>query len=374
MRILELGKFYPPCRGGMETLLQAWAEGFRRQGAEVDCVVAHVAARTVHEQINGVRVHRLAAFGVLWSVSLCPAYLTSARRYAADLWHAHAPNPLADLACWLGPRQTPLVLHYHSDVVRQAAALWLYGPLLRWSLERATCIVVAAPQHIEFSPWLAPRRAKCEIIPFGVNLDRFAPTPDVLASATQLRERAGGRTILLNIGRLVGYKGQRYLIQALQELDAVAWLVGDGPLRVELERVARQAGVAERVVFCGDVDEQRLIALLHACDVFVLPSVTTNEAFGLVQVEAMACGKPVVSCALRSGVPFVNQDGVTGLVVPPADSRALAGAIQRLARDPSWRAQLGEAARRRARTEFEESVMLKRYWAVFQRLLAGRAP
>lgn len=372
MRILELGKFYPPYRGGMETLLQSWAEGFVRLGAAVDCVVANVAPRTAHEEANGVRVHRLAALGTLWSVPLCPAYLSSPRRYPASLWHVHFPNPLADLACFLSRRSIPLVVHYHSDVVRQAGMMWLYGPLLRWLLRRATRIVVATPQQLAYSPWLAPFQAKCEVIPFGINLERFQLTPQVSQAAAELRNQAGGRAILLNIGRLVGYKGQRYLIEAARELDAVVWLVGEGPLRGELEAAARAAGMAERVVFWGTVEAGRLLGLLHAADLFVLPSITPNEAFGLVQVEAFACGRPVVSCALRSGVPFVNQDGVSGLVVPPADAGALASAIRRLLADGPWRARLGEAARQRAKAEFEESVMLNRYWALFERLLAGR--
>jgi rhamnosyl/mannosyltransferase len=370
MRILELGKFYPPYHGGMETLLKSWAEGFTRQGATVDCVVSNVRARTECEEISGVRVHRMASLGTLWSVSLCPGYVLSTRRHRADVWHAHFPNPLADLACLAGPRRTPLVLHYHSDVVRQAAALRLYAPLLRWVLGRAARIVVASPQHIEFSPWLASRRAQCEIVPFGINLERFKLTAAVAEAAARLRAGVGQRTILLNIGRLVPYKGQRYLIEAARELDAVVWLVGDGPLRLELEAVARQAGVSDRVIFWGGVDERQLTAMLHACDVFVLPSITVNEAFGLVQVEAMASGKPVVCCALRSGVPFVNQHGVTGLVTPPADASALATALRRLTSDPPLRATFGAAARRRAETEFEESVMIKRYWSVFERLMA----
>src|SRR5438093_6210537 len=120
MTILELGKFYPPHHGGIETLLRLWCEGFVRCGAEVDCVVANGTSRTVHEEMNGVRVHRLASYGLALSTSVCPAYVLSTRRYRADIWHVHFPNPLADIATVCGPRRQPLVLSYHSDVVRQA--------------------------------------------------------------------------------------------------------------------------------------------------------------------------------------------------------------------------------------------------------------
>ena len=372
MKILELGKFYFPHKGGIETLLRAWSEGFVRRGAEVACVVANDCARTTHELLNGVRVHRLASYGTLLSTSVCPAYLAATRRHAADLWHVQFPNPLADIASIAGDRATPLVLSYHSDVVRQAGVMRFYQPVLNALLRRATRIVVSTPQHLEYSPWLAPFRAKCEVIPFGINLAALALTPERERRVAELRREAGGRPIVLNVGRLVGYKGQRFLIEALRELDAVAWIVGTGPLDAELRRLAAELGVADRVKLWGGVSDDDLPALLHACDVFALPSITAAEAFGIVQVEAMACGKPVVSCALQSGVKFVNQHGVTGLLVTPADSAALAAGIRSLLGDATLRHRLGAAARARAEREFAEEVMVDRYWNCFERVLAAR--
>lgn len=370
MKILELGKFYPPYRGGMETLLRIWSEGFVRQGAQVDCVVANETPRTAREELNGVRVHRLASFGTLFSTSLCPGYLRATRHHPADLWHVHFPNPLADVACLRGNRATPLVLTYHSDVIRQAFLMRLYRPLMQRLFERVTRIVVATPNHIEFSPWLGAYRDKCEVIPFGINLEQLKRTDVIAAKAEALRREAGARPIVLTIGRLVGYKGHRYLIAALRQLEATLWLAGAGPLERDLRDQVASLGIGDRVHFWGEVDDEQLPALLHACDVFALPSITPNEAFGLVQVEAMACGKPVVSCALRSGVPFVNQDGVTGLVVPPRDTDALALALKRLFGNDALRARLGEAGRIRACQEFEEQVMLGRYWRLFEQVTA----
>jgi glycosyltransferase involved in cell wall biosynthesis len=371
MKILELGKFYPPHHGGIETLLRFWCEGFVQCGAEVDCVVANDAPRTVHEKVNGVRVHRFASYGLALSTSLCPKYVSCARRYGADIWHVHFPNPLADIASICGPKTTPLVLSYHSDVIRQAALMNLYRPVLERLLKRATSIVVATPRHIDHSPWLTAHRKKCEVIPYGIDLARFLATPASSPLVDQARERAAGRPILLTVGRLVEYKGQRYLIEALRELEAVLWIVGTGPLEDELRRQAIALGVQERVQFWGGVTDQLLPGILHACDVFVLPSITPNEAFGVAQVEAMICEKPVVSCALRSGVPYVNLDGLTGLVVPPMDASALAASLQQLLSQPKLRSQFGQAGRKRAKQEFEVGVMIRRYWKHFAGLLGN---
>jgi len=368
MRVLELGKFYPPHHGGIETLLRSLCRGLAGRGAEVDCVVANDAAGTTHEHDQGARIHRLASFGTLFSASLCPGYVRATRRHPADVWHAHFPNPLADVTCVRGPREVPLVLSYHSDVVRQASLMRLYRPLLLRLLRRANRIVVATPKHLEHSAWLPAFREKCEVIPYGINQERFSPTPELLRRADELRAQAGGRPILLNVGRLVGYKGQRYLVEAARNLQAAVWIVGTGPLDQELRALAGKLGLAERVRFWGSVDEGQLPALFHACEVFVFPSISPNEAFGIAQVEAMACGKPVVCCSLPSGVPFVNQDGITGLVVPPSDVAALARAILGLLDNQTWRRRLGEAGRRRARDEFSERVMVERYWDCFERL------
>lgn len=368
MKVLELGKFYPPERGGIETLLQIWAEGLSRLGAQVECVVANRTRKSTTEHVQGVRVHRMGSYGTCMSTSLSPSYLMAPRRLEADIWHAHFPNPLADLAVLLGPKKVPLVVHWHSDIIRQRQFLKIYGGLIRAVLRRADRIVVATPQHLEFSPWLQPFQEKVNVITFGLNLDRFNRLDPGSVGVQSLRARAGGRTILLNIGRLVGYKGQRYAIEALKGLDAELWLVGTGPLEGELRQLASELGVGSQVVFWGDADDEELAKLLHAADIFVFPSVTPNEAFGLVLVEAMACGKPLVACHLRSGVPFVCQDQVNGLLVPPEDSEALRDVLSTLIQSPELRHRLGETGRARAKNEFCQSKMVDATWDLFNKL------
>lgn len=369
MRILELGKFYPPERGGMETLLQIWAEGFRDQGAHVTCVVANRTRNTVVERQPGLEVHRLASGGQLLSTSLCPAYPGASRRFPADVIHAHFPNPLADLAVIRAPSHIPVVVHWHSDIVRQKAVLRLYKPIQDAMLRRANRIVVATPQHLEYSDWLGPWQHKVEVIPFGLDLDRFAATPTTDAKTATFRQGVGDRIVFLNIGRLVGYKGQRYAIEALPNVpSALLWLVGTGPLESELRQLAAQLGVADRVRFWGDVPDADLPALLHACDVFLFPSITPNEAFGLVLVEAMACAKPLVACNLRSGVPYVCRSQDNGLVVPPMDPVSLASAMEELIGSTDLRRRLGQRGQSRARGEFSKRSMIDRHLSLFREL------
>jgi rhamnosyl/mannosyltransferase len=162
---------------------------------------------------------------------------------------------------------------------------------------------------------------------------------------------------VLFVGRLVAYKGVDVLLDAMHGVSAVALLVGEGPMRASLQHKAAALGIASQVSFLGAVDDDELAALYQACDVFVLPSVTRQEAFGVVQVEAMTYGKPVISTDLGTGVAWVNQHAVTGLVVPPADPLALRDAMNTLLADPAIRDAMGAGGARRARTVFNVERM-----------------
>jgi rhamnosyl/mannosyltransferase len=364
MKILELGKFYPPVRGGIETLLESMCRGFVTKGAGVRCVVANGDSETVHENRDGISLTRCASYGSVLSTSLCPSYFRETRREDADIWHAHFPNPLADFAVLRSPKSARVVITYHSDIVRQAGVMRVYGRVLQRVLERADRIVVATPRNLEFSPWLQPHHAKVRVIPFGINAGRLTKP----SSLPENIARPNGRAILLTVGRLVGYKGHRFLIEAMRNLNATLWIVGSGPMEGELRAQVTALSLAERVEFLGDVSDEALPGLYQACDIFVLPSITPNEAFGLVQLEAMVCGKPVVSCDLKSGVPWVNQHEVTGLIVPPGDSAALGAAIRRLETQPAVARHFGEAGRARVLNEFSEQRMVNDYLQLFEEL------
>src|SRR5438105_6731991 len=159
-----------------------------------------------------------------------------------------------------------------------------------------------------------------------------------------MRERYG-TLIVLGVGRMVYYKGFEHLVRAMELFDGHLIIIGNGPLREHLAQSALECGVADRVAFLTEVDDVR--PYYHAADVFALSSVMRSEAFGIVQLEAMACGKPVVNTKLNSGVTFVSPHGVSGLTVPPADSLALGDGINQLLNQPSWRAELGDRARQR---------------------------
>jgi len=366
VRILHVGKFYPPVRGGMERVLQLLAEGERGR-VDTRVLAANSGPRTVEEIYRGVAVTRVARFGAVGTVALSPGFPGRLARSRADVIVIHEPNPLALLSYWLARPAGRMVVWFHSQVIPHRWFYRFYGPLLRWGLRRADAIVVSSPRLVEHAPELEPHRDKCVVVPFGIDPRRFASTPALQTAALGARARYG-KPLLLFVGRLVPYKGVDVLLRALCGLDAHAVIVGSGPLDGELRRLADALAVAPQAHFVGEVSDDDLLALYHACDVFVLPSVAPNEAFGVVQLEAMACAKPIVSTNLPTGVPWVNRDGESGLVVPPGDPRALRTAIALLLGDPMLREKLGRQGWQRLHAEFTIEGMVERVTGFYARL------
>jgi rhamnosyl/mannosyltransferase len=211
-------------------------------------------------------------------------------------------------------------------------------------------------------------RDRCHVIPYGIDTIQFEHCdPDAVG---RIRAQFGER-LVLSVGRLVYYKGLEYLIRAMVDVRGKLVIVGDGPLREKLERLAARLGLAGKVFFAGVIDNAGVLSYHHAAALFVLASVARSEAFGLVQIEAMAAGLPVVNTSLDSGVPLVSVHQQTGLTVPPADPKALAAAINRLLDDSHLRQQFGQAGVLRARQEFSLDTMLQRtlhLYRNFQRL------
>ena len=370
LRVLHVGKFYPPAPGGMERVVQLLCEG-ELATTDSRVLVANTGRGTVRENWRGIEVTRVSSLAAIGSVGVCPTFPLELRRAERDVTVIHEPNPLALVSDWMAAQGGPLVVWFHSEVLRpQWKYRLLYRPFLRRALTRADRIVVSSPRLAEHAVELKDFRDKCVVIPFGIDTDRLARTPAVDARVAAIeREHPGPRVLF--VGRLVPYKGVDVLLDAMRSVQATALIVGDGPLRATLEAAAARFGISARVKFLGQVEDEEVVAHMHACDLFVLPSVTRAETFGVVQLEAMACGRPVVSTNLPTGVPWVNRHEETGLVVEPGDAPALAQALNRLVEDAALRARLGTRARQRVEETFTVERMTSESAALYRELVAG---
>lgn len=368
--ILQVSKLYTPWIGGIEKVVQDIAEGICDE-FESEVLVCQPRGRGLQETVNGVRVTRATSVGMVLSQPLSPGFPLLMRRLSrhADIVHIHLPFPLATIG-WRRNKGCRLVVTYHSDIIRQEWLSPVYGRWLRRVLEDAALILVSSPNMVRSSRWLRPYEAKCRVVPFFVDLRNFPLGSNVEVDPRELGfERE--IPIVLFVGRLVYYKGLEYLLRAMQQVNARLVIVGDGPLRRRMERLSRELGVDKKVQFVGRVANDLLHKYYRVCRCLVLPSVEPSEAFGLVQLEAMAYGKPVVNTNLPTGVPFVSIDGETGFTVEPRDVQGLAAAISRLCDDDVLWRRMSQEARRRVETVFNKDVVLTQIKSIYWDVLSG---
>jgi glycosyltransferase involved in cell wall biosynthesis len=374
MKVLQLSKFFPPVWGGIEATAWELSEGLAREGVCADVLCAHQQLRSTDETTPaGYRVCRAGSLGMLLSTSLSPAMPLMLRGMAAcrDLLHVHMPDPMAACAVWLARPRCRLVLHWHSDVVRQRLAMHLYEPLQRWMLARADAIIATSAAYADASRPLRPWRHKVEIIPIGISDNQHFASAETAAA---IRLRYGGRKLVFALGRMTYYKGFDVLIEAAVSLpeDCAVLIGGEGDLIDRLRSQIAARGLAGKVHLLGAVADENLPSYFEACDVFCLPSTARSEAYGVAIVEAMLMGRPIVATEIDgSGVPWVNLDGRTGLNVPVGQPAPLARALTRLLDDQSLRRRLGAAARQRYEREFDARLMTQRTLSLYQRLLSN---
>lgn len=303
-----------------------------------------------------------------YATMLSPAMILSLRKRCGeyDIIHVHHPDPMACLALLLSGYKGKVVLHWHADIEKQKALLKLYMPLQKWLLKRADVIVGTTPVYLAESPFLTGVQPKVKCLPIGIEPVHACPEQTGV-----LLGRYPGKKIIFSLGRLVEYKGYRYLIEAARYLgnDYVVLIGGEGVLKEELQNEIATLGVEEKVKLLGRIPDEELPTYYRACTLFCLSSIQKTEAFGIVQIEAMSCGKPVVAtCIPHSGVAWVNEHGVSGLNVTPKDAKALADAIRTIADDELAYRKFSAGAEKRYREMFTKDKMINNVLDIYNKL------
>jgi glycosyltransferase involved in cell wall biosynthesis len=373
MRVLQLGKYYYPYMGGIETHIEMLCRGLR-QDVDIEAVVFNTESRTLHENVDGVRLTRCAEFLRVASNSISVAMIAELSRRKFDVLHLHVPNPIAAAAYLAASKPTGhrLVVTHHSDIVRQTTMKQFVRPIMRLIMERADAVIATSPDYLATSTELRPYLSKCHVIPYGIDLERFEPQPRDESAAAKIRKSFTG-PIILAVGRLIYYKGFEVVIRSMATVAGSLLLVGEGPLRGKLESLSRELGVTDRIRFVGGIHNHALLPYYLASDVFVLPSVARSEAFGIVQLEAMAARLPVVNTKLDSGVPYVSRHLETGLTVEPGDVTALSNALNRLIEHGMERKHLGDAARARVEQKFSATAVTRRHLDLYGQLTKSQS-
>jgi rhamnosyl/mannosyltransferase len=377
IRVCHLGKYYPPAPGGIETHVRTLARAQAALGlsARVFCM-NHEDGPTTTEDDGPVEVTRFGRRLSFARLDYCPGLVSRLRCVDADILHLQVPNPTMILALLAARPSQPIVVTYQSDVIHQPLRAALFRPLERLVYRQVRAIMPSSPLYPGGSTFLRPYMDRLQVLPMGIDLRPYLdPSPETREEARRIRARYGSDGPLwLCAGRLVYYKGLINAIRALTRVPGRLLVIGDGPDLPELRDEAERLGVANRVVFPGVLPYLEIVPYYLAADAFWFPSVARSEAFGLVQVEAMASGCPVINTRIpHSGVPWVSLHEETGLTVPVHDPVALADAANRLLSEPGLRDRLATAAQRRASEEFDHRVMAERSLAIYRYVLTGAA-
>ena len=389
MKITQLFKIYwPDNGGGIAKVMEGIASGLTEYEHEIIVCQGSRHKKSMDDTYQGIAVRRCRQIfaPVSTPVSLRFLYDVKTHTKDTDIVISHFPYPMADLAVLFGLYSGHLVVWWHCGFEKYERLAPFYRPLVQHTLNKADRILVSSRENIKNSALLRRYRNKCSVIPFCVDHE-YLERGNAYARACEEQEKktagkitpgklpAGNRQVrILFIGRLVWYKGCDVLLQAFAKMrltDCRLVLVGSGPLEQQLKDLASDLKL-KNVTFTGMISEEEKMQQIEACDFLVLPSVSKAEAFAVVQLEAMAFGKPVINTALPSGVPYVSIDGVTGKTVKPGSIRELTAAMEELAQNEPLRRKYGANARRIVQEEYTQELMVDRHRRVFKKLCEGK--
>ncbi len=358
MKILQVNKYYYPVIGGVEKVVKDLADGLAgRDDIEMEVLVCQKSGKMAIDEINGIKIFRASSLGIVMRMPISLDFFKLYKKLEKenDLVILHHPFPLGFLAYILFSRNKKMVVWYHSDIIRQKITGFLISPLINLTLKRVRYIFTSSDNMIKNSPYLRKFSHKCLAIPYGIEASSLEFTELIKSQAQEIVKKYQ-RPIVLSVGRLVYYKGFEYLIKSFKSVDdAILLIIGEGPLKEELNKLILDLGLREKVFILDHVSD--LKPYYAACKIFALPSVANSEAFGLVQMEAMAYSKPVINTNLPTSVPEVSVDMETGLTVEPKNAQALAEAINRLLND----SELYERLSKNAKIKVEDKFLMAKF-------------
>lgn len=359
-KILHISKYYYPYKGGIEDVCKSIVDGLPEYEQRVLCV--NDGPDDVVEPVGNAQVIRKGLFTEVCrqpiAIGLGKSIRATIHRFKPDIIHLHAPNPLATLfVCLFIPRRTKLIVHWHSDIVVQQFIYRFFRPIERWCLRRADRVIVTSPTYASSSAPLKRHLHKCVVVPNVISLEKLKESVDEEQKIQAIREKYGNKPIIFFMGRHVEYKGIPHLIEAEKYIksDCVILIAGTGPLS---EKISELTEERPRVKLLGRLRDEDVRVYMKASTVFAFPSVTKNEAFGVVLAEAMYCGAvPVTFTIPGSGVNWVSVHKQTGLEVANGEVKAYAAAIDKLITDTNLRERLSIMAQKRAKDNFVWDVV-----------------
>jgi len=371
-KILHIPNFFYPNQGGIESTCKYIIEGLPSYEHKVICFSA--SSSTYSDVVDGINVRRVGSLFKLSSQFISFSYYLELRKilseFKPDLIHFHAPNPLVMFyLLMLIPKSCKLVVHWHSDIVEQQMLYNFVMPLERKFLKRADKVFTTSPNYSTCSEPLQRVKDKVVVVASAIEPDKFDLNSIEKLKLKSFSDDYLNKKIVFFIGRHVQYKGLKYLLEAEKfiQSDCLLLIAGSGPLTESLKNEFK----SDRIKFLGRLSDEDLKIHLHLADVFAFPSITKNEAFGLVLAESMYCGTPAVTFSIKgSGVNWVSLNNETGIEVDNGNSILFAEAIDKLLTDDALRMTYSQNAKNRVLENFVMNKIKVQICLIYERLLS----
>ena len=359
IRVLQVNKAFNPHIGGVEQVVKDIVENLSDKYSSTVLVCNPPHGKYSEEALNSTKIVRCSTLFTFRSLPISFSFFREFFKQIKthDIVHLHEPFPLGSIVAWMLNKNTPLVITWHSDIVRQNFLKWLVLPFQYLVLKRVDMIIVTS-ENMKNNSFVRKFKNKTQMIPLSIKNEYVK------------KEINANESYFLFVGRFVYYKGIIDLMEAIKSVEIPLKLIGSGPLWKTVVNQVNGQHLDHVELIKGPVSDEVLRDYFMKCSAFVFPSNAKSEAFGLVQLEAMAAGKPVINTRLKTGVPEVSIDGETGITVNPNAPHELAEAMRKLHENPELRQRLGQNARERVKQHFVHSVTIPKIEAIYQNLVA----
>ena len=367
MHILQVTPYFYPHFGGVESHVLGLSENLIKLGHEVEVVTSRYSRMPEIEKFNDIKITRLPQWINMYNTPVVTAIQSFVRRSHADVVHVHSPPPFTERFAAKGAKESnkPLVVTHHCDLELKGIfgniAVNLYQSMLgKYPLEIADKVISTTKSYATTSRSLWD--IDVEVVPNAVDIDRFHPRND----GRHIRDKYvnENESLALFVGRLVPHKGIGILIRSIKNTqNGKLLIVGDGPYLPWLKKLAKKLNIEERIVFVGPISDYWLPAYYAATDVVILPSTSRLEAFGIVGLEGMATGKPLILSDIPGVRDVISSD--EGFIVEPLDPEAIKTSIEKIWNSPEMAKQMGKKGRERVEKLFSWEKVSKDIEKIF---------
>ena len=357
-KVTHITRYAYPHIGGIEAVISQINESLPDELFEKEVLCCSNSEKTSVE--NDVKYNRCKYLFEFAANTISPEFIWKLSRVDTDIIHYHMPFIFAVIAHFIArPKYKKMYITYHGAIVGYDEVMKPFWGIYKYFYKIADKIHVLSPTIIDSDTTLLDNKEKCEVIPFGIDTNIEYDKEEV----KKIKEKYKNKKIILAIGRLVKFKGFQYVIDAMKQVkNAVLFIIGDGPLKISFENYITENNLQEKIILLGAISDKKIKNnYIQASDIFILSSIRKSESFGIVQLEAMRYGKPIINTNLGTGVNYVSINNETGLTVEPKDSEELANAMNKLIQDNSLSIILGQNSRKRVENIFSFDLIKDRY-------------